>query len=443
MHRWLSVTVLAGLWAYSAQAQIAEVSIRPHLRPASHVIDTAVQSTLGSITLRPVARPQDLNSTVTRISSSNSPNFDQWIEGFKPRARAQGIKDTTLSQAFQGISYDSDVIRRDRNQSEFTKTIWEYLDTAVSDARIKNGKAALRKHSSMLNQIESKYGVEKEIVVAIWGLESAYGSFLGTNNTIESLATLAYDGRRTDFFEGQLMAALRILQNGDVTASRMKGSWAGAMGHTQFMPTSFEDYAVDFTKDGKRDIWSDDPTDALASTAAYLKHFGWTKGQPWGVEVNIPADFDYQLAQRKITKTPAQWAKIGINGLNGQPVPNHGKASILLPAGGRGAAFMIFDNFEVLEHYNTADAYVIGVGHLADRIKGGAPIKGDWPREDRALTYNERIELQTLLTRKGFDTQKIDGKIGPLTIAAVRSYQTANRLLPDGYASLSLLQKLR
>jgi lytic murein transglycosylase len=443
MYSRLSAAVLAGLWALSAQAQITEASLRPQLRPASLVIDSAVQTALKGISLRPVARPQNLNATVTKISTSSSQNFDAWIEGFKPRARAQGIKDTTLSHAFRGISYDADVIRRDRNQSEFTKTIWDYLDTAVSDARVKNGKAALAKQRMTLDRIESEYGVEKEIVTAIWGLESAYGSFRGSNSTIESLATLAYDGRRSEFFEVQLMAALRILQNGDVTASRMKGSWAGAMGHTQFMPTSFEDHAVDFTRDGKRDIWSDDPTDALASTAAYLKHFGWTKGQPWGVEVTIPRGFDYQLAQRKITKNPAQWAKIGIKGVGGQPVKDHGKASILLPAGGRGAAFMIFDNFEVLERYNTADAYVIGVGHLADRIAGGAPIRGAWPREDRALTYDERIELQTLLTRNGFDTQKIDGKIGPLTIAAVRSFQTAKGMLPDGYASLRILQELR
>ncbi len=362
---------------------------------------------------------------------------------FRQRAEARGISPEVLSRAFRGVQYDADVIRRDRNQSEFTKTIWDYLGTAVSDARISNGQAALRKHSRKLDAIERKYGVDKQVVVAIWGLESAYGTFRGSGNVIESLATLAYDARRRAFFEGQLMAALKILQSGDTTADQMTGSWAGAMGHTQFMPTSYLDHAVDFTGDGRRDIWSDDPSDALASTAAYLKHFGWTHGQPWGVEVTLPQGFEYTLANREITRSPGDWARIGIVGLDGKPVPDHGAASILLPAGAQGAAFMIFGNFEVIEHYNTADAYVIGVGHLADRIMGGGAIRAGWPTADRVLTLKERIELQQRLTSAGFDTVKIDGKIGPLTIAAVRAYQVANGLVPDGYAPLGLLTRLR
>ena len=295
----------------------------------------------------------------------------------------------------------------------------------------------------MLARIEAAYGVDRQVVVAIWGLESAYGAFRGSDSTVASLATLAHDPRRREFFEEQLMAALRILQDGHVSARDMRGSWAGAMGHTQFMPTSFMEHAVDFTGDGKRDIWSDDPTDALASTAAYLKHFGWTKGQPWGVEVRLPEGFDYTQANRKITRLPSDWAQAGVLGVDGQPVPDHGLASVLLPAGGRGAAFLIFDNFEVLERYNTADAYVIGVGHLGDRIMGGGPIQGDWPVGDRALTFDERKELQSRLTAQGFDTQKVDGRIGPLTINAVRAYQVATGLMPDGYASLRLLERLR
>jgi len=288
-----------------------------------------------------------------------------------------------------------------------------------------------------------RFGVDQHIVVAIWGLESAYGAFRGNDNTIQSLATLAFDARRRAFFEEQLLEALKILDAGHVAPSDMRGSWAGAMGHTQFMPTSFRDHAVDFTGDGKRNIWSDDPSDALASTAAYLKNFGWTKGQPWGVEVQLPDGFDYRLANREILKTPSDWAALGIVDINARPVPDHGRASILLPAGGRGAAFMIFDNFEVIERYNTADAYVIGVGHLGDRIKGRPGIQGSWPREDRALTYDERVELQRRLTAQGFDTQKVDGKIGPLTINAVRAFQVAKGLLPDGYASLRILERLR
>jgi len=392
---------------------------------------------------RPVMRPAGAPVVDPIPASADITNFDEWLSAFRPRAIAQGITPSVLDQALQGVRYNADVVRRDRNQSEFTKTIWDYLETAVSDLRIANGKAALRAQQRDLDKIERKYGVEKQIVVAIWGLESAYGTFRGKTHVIEAMASLAFDARRGEFFEEQLITALNILQSGDTTPAKLTGSWAGAMGHTQFMPTSFRDYAVDFNGDGRRDIWSDDPGDALASTAAYLKASGWVTGQPWGVEVTLPDGFDYLLANRTITKPPAKWAKIGVRGLNGKDMPDHGAASILLPAGAKGPAFVNFDNFAVLETYNTADAYVIGVGHLADRIAGGKPIHGAWPRTDRALSYDERIELQQRLTRAGFDTVKIDAKIGPLTIAAVRAYQVARGLVPDGYASLRLLKGLR
>ncbi|MCL4129203.1 UNVERIFIED_CONTAM: hypothetical protein GTU68_063441 [Idotea baltica] len=215
------------------------------------------------------------------------------------------------------------------------------------------------------------------------------------------------------------------------------------MGHTQFMPGSFIDHAVDWTGDGKRDIWGDDPRDALASAAAYLKDNGWVTGQPWGVEVRVPDGFDYLLANREVMKTPMEWAEFGVLDMNGVAVPEHGTASILLPAGAEGAAFMVFKNFEVLESYNTADAYVVAIGHLSDRIRGAEPLKGIWPTQDRALSYDERIELQEMLTAQGFDTQKIDAKIGPLTVNAVRGWQVAQGMVPDGYASPALLEKLR
>ena len=377
------------------------------------------------------------------IQVTANQGFDQWIKGFRARAIAEGIRADTLDAAFRDAGYSTTAIERDRHQNEFTKTIWDYLDSAASEVRVANGKAALAKHPALLEKIEQTYGVEKEIVTAIWGLESAYGTFRGSDPLISSLATLAYDGRRGAFFEGQLIDALKILQAGDTDARHMTGSWAGAMGHTQFMPSSYLTYAVDFTGDGKRDIWSDDPADALASTAAYLAHFGWTKGQPWGVEVRVPEGFDYALTGERVTKSAAGWAALGIRDMDGGRVGDHGPASILMPAGARGAAFMIFENFHVLERYNTADAYVIGVGHLADRIAGGPPIKADWPREDRALLLAERQELQDRLTRAGFDTQGVDGKIGPNTIAAVRAFQRAKGLVPDGYASLDILKRLR
>ncbi|MBT8153215.1 lytic murein transglycosylase [Epibacterium ulvae] len=415
-----------------------EISLRPLSRPVSS--DNVVLSSVEA--LRPTARSTvDLTQTATPAAANAG--FQNWIGGFQRRAQNQGISKRTLNRAFSGISYDTEVIRRDRNQSEFTKTIWEYLDSAASDSRIKNGKAALREHRRTLERIEAHYGVPKEVVTAVWGLESAYGTYKGSMDIVQSLATLAYDGRRGRFFEAQLIAALKILQAGDVAPRKMTGSWAGAMGHTQFIPTSYLAYAVDFTGDGKRDIWSEDPTDALASTAAYLAKFGWVKGQPWGVEVQLPRNFNFSLANRKIKKSPADWAKLGVKGVDGRNVPNYGSASILLPAGGQGAAFMIFKNFSVIERYNAADAYVIGVGHLSDRINGAGPIKANWPRGDRALSFKERQEMQRLLTRAGFSTQGVDGKIGPNTIAAVRAFQASQGLVQDGYPSLSLLKRLQ
>lgn len=369
--------------------------------------------------------------------------LQDWITAFRPKALASGISAQVYDTAMAGVAYAPKVVERDRNQSEFTKTIWDYLETAVSDARIKNGQAALERERKALTAIEARYGVPKEILTAIWGLESAYGTFRGNDPVLTSMASLAYDARRAEFFETQVIAALRIVQDGDINLQNLQGSWAGAMGHTQFMPGSFIDHAVDWNGDGKRNIWGDDPKDALASSAAYLKANGWVTGQPWGIEVRIPDGFDYLLANREVLKTPTEWAGLGVLDVAGNEVPDHGAASILLPAGAEGAAFMVFKNFEVLESYNTADAYVIAVGHLSDRISGGGPLTGGWPVQDRALSYAERIELQELLTAQGFDTQKIDAKIGPLTVNAVRGWQVAQGEVPDGYASPRFLERLR
>lgn len=379
---------------------------------------------------------------MVEIKATN-PKFQTWIEGFRKRALARGIKGAVFDKAFRGVQYNAGVVAKDRNQSEFTKQIWDYLDSAASPVRVKNGKAALQKYSRILGKIEAHYGVEKEIVAAVWGLESAYGAQRGDIDIIEALATLAYDGRRGKFFEAQLMAALKILQSGDVHPRDMKGSWAGAMGHTQFIPTSYLAFAQDFTGDGKRDIWSKDPTDALASTAAYLAKSGWRKGQPWGVEVILPAKFNYGLASRKILKNPGAWAALGVRAANGGKVPNHGTASILLPAGATGVAFMIFNNFAVIERYNKADAYVIGVGHLSDLLAGGPPIKASWPRGYAPLSFKEKKEMQRRMVRKGFDLEKIDGIIGPNTISAIRAYQVSVGVTPDGYPSKDLLKLLR
>lgn len=391
---------------------------------------------------RPELRPGGQPGKVVQVAASNLA-FRRWIDGFRKRALARGISAATFDRAFANVQLNTYVLEKDRHQSEFTKTIWQYLDSAASPTRIANGRAAMRRYSRILNQIEARYGVDKSVVVAIWGLESAYGTHRGNIPIIEALATLAFDGRRGKFFEAQLIDALKILQHGDTTPAHMTGSWAGAMGHTQFIPSSYQAYAVDFRGDGKRDIWSDDPTDALASTAAYLHRFGWQKGQPWGVEISLPQGFNYALASRSVTKSAAEWRKLGVRAANGGVLPNHGSGSVLLPAGAHGAAFMIYHNFGVIEHYNTADAYVIAVGYLASRIEGGPAIRHSWPTDDRALTFAERKELQARLTNAGFSTGGVDGRIGPMTISAVRAYQRHVGAIPDGYASLNLLDRLR
>ncbi|MGH1330317.1 MAG: lytic murein transglycosylase [Paracoccaceae bacterium] len=390
---------------------------------------------------RPMERP-DLGEVIQVQSTANA-GFNRWIAGFRGRAQAKGISARVLDNAFRGIRYNTDVIAKDRHQSEFTKQIWDYLDSAASPTRVKNGQAALRKHARVFEQVEARYGVDKEVVAAVWGLESAYGERRGEIPIIEALATLAYDGRRGKFFEAQLIAALKIIQSGDVAPRGMKGSWAGAMGHTQFIPTSYLAYAVDFTGDGKRDIWSNDPSDALASTAAYLARFGWKKGQPWGVEVRLPKGFNYQLASRSIVKAPGDWGAMGVRGVDGKPVPNYGGGSILLPAGSAGAAFMIFSNFAVIEKYNKADAYVIGVGHLSDRLRGGPEIQASWPRGYAPISFEQKKQMQRILTRKGFLDDKVDGIIGPNTINAIREYQRSKGVTPDGYPSQAFMKLLK
>lgn len=381
---------------------------------------------------------RDMNPDPVKVAG-----LRQWVESFRRRAEASGIAPATFDAAFRFVTYNPEVIRRSENQAEFTKTLWQYLESAVSETRIANGRTALRQNAGVLAQIEATYGVDREVVVAVWGMESGYGEKRGDLPLIEALATLSYDGRRAGFFQDQLIAALKIVQAGDVRPESMTGSWAGAMGHTQFIPTSYLAFAVDFTGDGKRDIWSDNPADALASTAAYLARSGWQQGAPWGIEVSLPAGFDLNLAGKKQKRSVAEWRAHGLRPAEGGTLPDYGQASLLLPGGAKGAAFLIFRNFHAIERYNAADAYVIGVGHLSDRLKGKGPLHTPWPADDRSLRLAERIELQERLTARGFDTQGADGNIGPNSIAAIRAYQASVGLAPDGYPSPELLERLR
>ena len=369
--------------------------------------------------------------------------YDAWVAAFRPRAEARGISPATLDTAFRSAGFLPDVIDKDRNQIEFTRSLEDYLAIAASQERVSKGRAALRAHGPVLSRIEARYGVEPDVVVAVWGLESFYGERRGDVPVISALSTLAYDGRRGEFFEQQLVAALKIVQNGDTLPANMTGSWAGAMGHTQFIPTSYLAYAVDFTGDGRRDIWSDDPTDALASTAAYLSRSGWTRGQPWGVEVRLPAGFDMGQTGRGRTRSPGDWAARGVRDMSGRAVPNHGPAAIIAPSGASGPAFMIFSNFGVIARYNNAESYVIGVGHLSDRLAGGPPVQGTFPPDAQGMTITDRQDLQRRLTAAGFDTGGTDGVIGPKTRAAISAWQQRNGITATGEPTLALLQALR
>lgn len=368
--------------------------------------------------------------------------YDAWVAGFRTRALASGISSQTYDSAFRSAGFLPGVIERDRNQTEFTRSIEDYLAIAASDERVSLGRSMMQKYGGLLREIEARYGVEPQIVAAIWGLESFYGTRRGNVPVISALSTLAYEGRRGAFFEQQLVAALKILQNGDVTAQGMTGSWAGAMGHTQFIPTSYLGFAVDFRGDGRRDIWSDDPTDALASTAAYLRKSGWVQGQPWGVEVVLPASFNTAQAGRGTNRSTEDWAAQGVRDVNGRPVPNHGAGSILLPAGANGPAFMVFRNFTVITRYNNAESYVIGVGHLSDRLLGGGKVRGAFPPDASGMTIADRQKLQQRLTAAGYDTGGSDGVIGGKTKAAIEAFQRARGLPVTGEPSLALLALL-
>lgn len=389
-----------------------------------------------------VAPAEEPVQRIEVVIDGTQDGLQDWITEFRPRALAAGISELTFDNALRDVRFLPQVVEKDQRQDEFTRTIWDYLDRAVSDDRIALGKKALKEQAAVLDRIEATYGVDRQIVVAIWGLESSYGAVRGDIPTLSALATLAYDGRRAAFFEGELVEALKIIQSGDIAADQMLGSWAGAMGHTQFMPSSFQRLAVDFDGDGHRNIWGKSPADALASTAAYLAASGWKMAAPWAVEVTLPKGFDWMQVGSRTQRPVAQWAGLGVAATDGKGLPD-GWAALVAPAGAQGPAFLIFDNFAAIETYNMADAYVFAVGHLADRLRGAGPFKGAWPRDLRALTYFERRELQERLTALGHDTGGIDAKMGPRTIAALRQFQLSQDTLPDGYPSLPMLEALR
>lgn len=356
-------------------------------------------------------RPSSQNRATTPpddLRPTRNPAYDQWVAAFRPRAQAAGISSRTLDAAFRNAGFLPGVVTRDRSQPETKYSLEDYLSIAASDDRIAQGRAAFARHRATLTALENRYGVDAYIICAIWGLESRYGDRRGDIPVISSTSTLAFDGRRGAFFEKQLIAALRILQSGDTTPANLVGSWAGAMGHTQFIPTSYLALAVDFTGDGRRDIWSDDPTDALASTANYLARNGWSQGLHWGGE-------------------------------SGQPGTPQG--STITPQPG-GPSFTVTSNFHAIKSYNNSDLYAIGIGHLADRLAGKGPIRGTFPPDRYGLTKSQRITLQEKLTARGYDTGGTSGVIGPKSRAAITAYQRANGLSVTGDPSPALLSRL-
>jgi lytic murein transglycosylase len=369
--------------------------------------------------------------------------FGSCIEAMWPDAARRGITRANFERLTARLTPDLSIMDKLDAQPEFTKAPWDYLDLLVSDDRIAQGRALLAQYGPTFAAVERAYGVDRTILAAIWGVESDYGALGGDRPVIRSTATLACVGRRRDFFREQFLSTLEILQRGDAPPDRLVGSWAGAFGPTQFMPTTFERYAVDFDGDGHRDLVDSIP-DVIASTANNLKMDGWVAGQTWGYEVALPRGFNYLLADSSRQMTVRQWQSLGVRRADGQAFPRpQDRAFLLLPAGARGPAFLMLKNFSVIMKYNPAEAYALAIGHLADRMRGGAPFVQAWPRDERVLTLDERYQMQQLLTRRGFAIGEPDGLIGPRTRLAIRDFQASVGQVPDGFASSDVLDRLR
>jgi membrane-bound lytic murein transglycosylase B len=374
--------------------------------------------------------------------SSGDAKFDAFLAEARITARAQGITDATFDAATAGIAPIPAIAAMNANQPEFSKPVWSYLDSAVSERRIKDAQFMLSRYGDVLARIEAASGVPKEILVAVWGMESDYGSETGGFNLFAALATLAYDGPRADYAKPEFFAALRLYQEQQYPLSEMTASWAGAFGQTQFTPTTFFKYATDGDGDSRIDLWQSAP-DALASAAKLLSSQGWKPGQPWGYEVQLPPTFLYEMADTDTLKPIAEWRALGVTTARGEVLPDApDNAGILLPAGARGPAFLVLPNFSVILKYNNAVSYALAVGLLADRMAGAPPVRHAWPRDERPLSRTERMQFQTDLAKLGFDPGAPDGVLGRRTRAALRLYQKAHGLAVDGFPTAALLTLL-
>jgi lytic murein transglycosylase len=369
--------------------------------------------------------------------------FESCVEGLWPQAAKRNISRASFDKFTSGLTPDLRIMDLVDQQPEFTKAFWDYLDILVSEARIAGGRDILAKNKAVFDKVEKQYGVDRYIITAIWGVESNYGTLGGDRPVLRSTATLACIGRRQNYFKDEFLSALEILHRGDLRPEQMRGSWAGAFGPTQFMPTAFKRYAVDADGDGRRDV-VDNAADLIASTANNLKKDGWQPGQSWGFEVVMPQNFNYMLADRAKAMTMAQWENLGLKRAGGQPFPRPSdKAYLLAPAGAEGPGFLMLQNFRVIMKYNPAEAYALAIGHFADRLRGGAPFVQPWPRQERVLSRAERLELQQLLVQRGFYRGTPDGQLGGQTREALRGFQASIGAPADGFASSDVLERLR
>jgi lytic murein transglycosylase len=369
--------------------------------------------------------------------------FDACVAAMWPDAARRNISQDSFQRFTAGLAPDLRIMDLMDAQPEFSKSIWDYLDILVNDTRLARGREILGQYKAQFDATEKAYGVDRYAIAAIWGIESNYSTQMGDRSVLQSTATLACVGRRQPYFKDEFLSALEILHHGDLRPEQLRGSWAGAFGPTQFMPTAFKRYAVDADGDGRRDV-VDNPADLIASTANNLKKDGWQAGQSWGYEVVVPQGFNYMLADRAKLMTLAQWEQLGIKPATGQPFPRPAeKAYLLAPAGAEGPGFLMLQNFRVIMKYNPAEAYALAIGHFADRLRGGQPFVQPWPRQERELSRTERLELQQLLVQRGFYRGTPDGQLGGLTREALRGFQASIGVAADGFASSDMLEKLR
>src|SRR5690554_6223277 len=369
--------------------------------------------------------------------------FKSCIADLQERAATEGIASSVIESSLMQAKLSTRVLELDRRQPEFTTSFAQYFNTRVNNQRIEQGRRLLAEHHDLLQGLAVEYGIPPQYLVAFWGLETNFGSYFGRMAVLDSLATLACDTRRRDYFTGELMAALRIIEEGAITPDRMEGSWAGAMGHVQFMPSAFLRYAVDYDGDGRRDLWGSLP-DAMASASYFLHQLGWETGSRWGREVRLPENFSYELASLNKPRALEEWAQLGVRRADGSalPVVEGMKASVLVPAGHRGPAFLVYHNFSVIMRWNRSEFYALAVGQLADRINGAGGLQQPPPEDAPRLHRDQVISLQTVLNEQGFDVGEADGILGPATRGALSQYQQSQGMVADGFPSAEVLTRL-